>query len=107
MNTHKDEVMQKFEDFKKYFGQNLNLVGDAIDSFQIIIQKNGFNLEEKLHGKSLTRVKKAVLELLIKDFNTFKEDLKIYYPEGLEEFEFRTKRSLEIVDKDLLNLDNY
>jgi len=107
MSIHKDTVMQKFEDFKKYFGQNIDLIGDTVDSFQILIKKNGFNLEEKLHAKSLTRVKKAVLELLIQAFDSFKEELRIYNPEGVEEFEIRTKNSLEKVDKDLLDLDKY
>lgn len=107
MTLHKDAAMQKFEDFKKTFGQNIDLIGDAVDSFQILIQKNGFNLEEKLHAKAFTRVKKTILQLLIKEFNGFKEDLRIYHPEGVEEFEKRTKNSLEKVDQDLLDLDKY
>ena len=107
MSIHKDIVLQKFVDFKVYFGQNIDLVGDAVDSFQILIQKNGFNLEEKIHAKCMTRVKKAVLELLVKIFDDFKEDLRIYHPEGVPEFEVRLKNSLEKVDRDLLDLEKY
>lgn len=107
MSLHKEAVMQKFEEFKKYFGETIDQLGDTTDSFQILIQKHGFNLEEKLHAKGMTRVKKAVLELLMKLFDTFKDDLRIHLPEGVEEFEVRVKRSLEKTDRDLSDLDKY
>ena len=107
MSIDNDIVMQKFEDFKKIFGQTLDLVGDTADSFQILIQKHGFNLEEKLHAKGMTRVKKAVLELLMKIFDTFKEDLRIDHPEVVKEFEIRVKNSLEKTDRDLSDLDKF
>lgn len=107
MSNDKDLVMQKFEEFKKDFGQTIDLVGDAVDSFNILIKKHGFNLEEKLHAKGMTRVKKNTLELLMKIFDTFKEDLRIHLPEGVEEFELRVRNSLENTNKDLLDLDKY
>jgi hypothetical protein len=107
MGVHREMAMTKFEDFKKYFGESIDLVTDSIDSFQVLIQKNGFNLEEKIHAKNMTRVKKNVLEILQRNFNSFKEDLRIYHAEGVKEFELRIKSSLEKVDKDISDLNKF
>jgi hypothetical protein len=44
---------------------------------------------------------------LIINFETFKEDLRIHLPEGVEEFEKRLLNSIKRLDLELDEIDNY